>query len=123
MKKIFYIITIIFLAFFTKITYAETMTMPTDEEIRATIKKFNIDKSQEEYVFQETKKKLTEIYSNKENLSEIENLDLNNLGQELEKQTIESVGSSNNNKKRTKKYTNHDPIFKKQKYGPKREEN
>lgn len=111
MKKIFYIITVVFFLF-ANLTIAQELTMPTDEEIRAAIEKFNIDESQKEFVFQETKKKLTEIYSNKENLPEIENLDLNNLGQELEKQTIENVGSSNFNKEKKKKYSNHDPIFK-----------
>ena len=40
-------------------------TMPTDAEIMETIRKFNFDKSQEEYLFKETKKKLQDLYSNK----------------------------------------------------------
>ena len=59
MKKIFYIITVVFFLF-ANLTIAQELTMATDEEIRAAIEKFNIDKSQKEFVFQETKKKLTE---------------------------------------------------------------
>ena len=40
-------------------------TMPSDAEIMETIRKFNFDKSQEEYLFKETKKKLQDLYSNK----------------------------------------------------------
>ena len=41
-------------------------TMPTDAEIMETIRKFNFSKAQEEYLFKETKRKLTEMYSNKD---------------------------------------------------------
>ena len=56
MKKIFYIITVVFFLF-ANLTIAQELKMPTDEEIRAAIEKFNIDESQKEFVFQETKKK------------------------------------------------------------------
>ena len=116
MKKIFYLLVI--LISFCNINLAQNQetinfqnilnsaTMPTDEEIKSAIKQFNIDESQEEYVFQETKRQLNEIFSNQGKLPEIENFNLNNFGQELEKQTIEDVGSSNYGKSR--------------KYGPRR---
>ena len=121
MKKIFYTF-LIFMSFFS-INFAQTQqtnfqdilnsaTMPTDEEIKEAIKQFNVDKNQEEYIFQETKRQLNEIFSNKGKLPEIENFNLNNFGQESEKQTIEGVGSSNDSKGKTKKYSKHDPIFK-----------
>ena len=40
-------------------------TMPTDAEIMETIRKFNFSKAQEEYLFKETKRKLNELYTNK----------------------------------------------------------
>ena len=43
----------------------QATTMPTDEEIMETIKKFNFDKNQQDYLFKETKKRLEEMYSNK----------------------------------------------------------
>ena len=46
-------------------TIIQESTMPTDAEIMETIRKFNFDKAQEEYLFKETKRKLTEMYSNK----------------------------------------------------------
>ena len=109
MKKIFY--TFLIFMSFCSINFAQTQqtnfqdilnsaTMPTDEEIKEAIKQFNVDKNQEEYIFQETKRQLDEIFSNKGKLPEIENFNLNNFGQESEKQTIEGVGSSKYSKKR-----------------------
>ena len=43
----------------------QNSSMPTDAEIMETIRKFNFDKAQEEYLFKETKKKLQDMYSNK----------------------------------------------------------
>ena len=43
----------------------KTSPMPTDEEIRETIKKYNFDKAQQDYLFKEMKKNLEELYSNK----------------------------------------------------------
>ena len=51
-------------------TAIQQTTMPTDAEIMETIRKFNFDKAQEEYLFKETKRKLIEMYSNK-NFSQI----------------------------------------------------
>ncbi len=102
MKKILLTAAIFFFIPFAHKAFSQEINIPTDEEIWATIKKFNIDKSQEQYVFEETKRKLIEIYANKENLPEIENIDINNFGQELEKQTIENVGSSNYKKRKYK---------------------
>ncbi len=121
MKKIFYLFFIF--ASLCSISFAQTQetnyknvlnssSIPSDEEIRAAIKQFNVDESQEEYIFQETKKQLNQIFLNEGKLPEIENFNLNNFGQELEKQTIEGVGSSNDSKGKTKKYSKHDPIFK-----------
>lgn len=47
-------------------TVIQQTTMPSDAEIMETIRKFNFDKSQEEYLFKETKRKLKELYSNKD---------------------------------------------------------
>ena len=46
-------------------TIIQQTNMPTDAEIMETVRKFNFDKSQEEYLFKETKRKLNELYSNK----------------------------------------------------------
>ena len=46
-------------------TAIQQTTMPSDAEIMETIRKFNFDKAQEEYLFKETKRKLIEMYSNK----------------------------------------------------------
>ena len=63
-------------------TIVEQSTMPSDTEIMETIRKFNFDKAQEEYLFKETKRKLKELYSNK-NFSSITSnettLDTSNL--------------------------------------------
>ena len=108
-------------------------TMPTDEEIMATIRQFNFDKSQEEYLFKETKKKLNEMYSQigqmskagatsttqtttktktQETIKKLPEASKNqNIGQEQEKQAVDSVQNSNNvNNTRTKKYSSHDPL-------------
>jgi len=49
--------------------------MPSDEEIMESIKKYNFDKSQQEYLFKEMKKNLEELYSNK-NFQSVLNQDL-----------------------------------------------
>ncbi len=83
-------------------------TMPTDEEIMATIKQFNFDKTQEEYLFKETKKKLTEVYeAAQKNLSE--GRSTQNIGQKQEKQAVDSVQKTN------KKYANHDSLTRRSK--------
>ena len=46
-------------------TVIQASSMPSDAEIMETIRKFNFDKAQEEYLFKETKRKLQEMYSNK----------------------------------------------------------
>ena len=46
-------------------TAIQQSTMPSDAEIMETVRKFNFDKAQEEYLFKETKRKLKELYSNK----------------------------------------------------------
>ena len=46
-------------------TMIQETSMPTDAEIMETIRKFNFDKNQEEYLFKETKRKLNELYTNK----------------------------------------------------------
>ena len=46
-------------------TIIQESAMPSDAEIMETIRKFNFDKAQEEYLFKETKRKLNEIYTNK----------------------------------------------------------
>lgn len=79
-------------------------SMPTDEEIRATIQKFNFDKTQQEYLFKETKKRLEEMYAEKKlpETNNSENVILENFGQESEKQAVEE-----------KKYSNHEPLTRK----------
>jgi hypothetical protein len=47
-------------------TVIQASSMPSDAEIMETIRKFNFSKAQEEYLFKETKRKLTEMYSNKD---------------------------------------------------------
>ena len=75
-NKILYIVMAIVFSFcFANYTKADETTdlnamvqqtsMPTDAEIMETVRKFNFDKAQEEYLFKETKRKLNEIYSNK----------------------------------------------------------
>ncbi len=76
-NKILYIVmTIVFSFCFMNYTNAEEnpqdinamvqqTSMPSDAEIMETIRKYNFDKAQEEYLFKETKKKLIELYSNK----------------------------------------------------------
>ena len=62
--------------------------MPTDEEIRETIKKYNFDKTQQDYLFKEMKKNLEELYSNK-NFQPVLNQTL-----EQQKEVINNINKS-----------------------------
>lgn len=136
-KKILYLFFAAFLALAAIKTPAEeqnveqlinSTTMPTDEEIRATIQKFHFDKAQEEYLFKETKKKLTEMYSDAQTkklpeTSNPENIIPEFFRQESEKQAVEDVKKSVNTQDsgRAKKYSNHDPLFPKKSYGARKD--
>ena len=96
-KILYIVITLIFSFCFMNYSVAEEETdinttieqtsMPTDAEIMETIRKFNFNKAQEEYLFKETKRKLNEIYSNKnfspvtsgETTIDTTNIDLENV--------------------------------------------
>lgn len=84
MKKILYAL---ILCFFVGFAVAQTdisqtlnnSTMPTDDEIRAVISRFDFDKNQKEMLFKETKKKLQELYSSQNSIKTNINLDQDNL--------------------------------------------
>ena len=92
-------------------------TMPTDEEILQTIQKYNFDKSQEEFLFRETKKKLEKMYSDPNYANEM-------LKNGIENQNLPDVEKTDRNidmpepavkNPKKKKYTNHDPLIKRKK--------
>lgn len=83
-------------------TDMQNLKMPTDEEIMETIKKFNFDKTQQEYLFKETKRKLQDMYSNQDFSSVFEgDSTLIDDSEEVKAQT-----------KHTKKYSSHDDLSK-----------
>ena len=73
MKKI---LLILFLLLSFNLTYAKT-SMPSDEQIRAVIDKYDFNDEEKEYVFIQTKERLKEIYNNKNILPEVEKTDRN----------------------------------------------
>ena len=108
-------------------------SMPTDEEIMQTISKFNFDKTQQEYLFKETKKRLEDLYNNKNYAPLIEGQNSQALQEAIENNTsiqpkeeyikIEEVEEAKEEiknevqpkpkkqkSKRVKKYTNHAPL-------------
>ena len=71
MKKVLLLMVGLILSF--NISYCEEIdyielvkctTMPTDEQIMETIQMFNFDKDKEQYLFEQTKKTLKEMYEN-----------------------------------------------------------
>lgn len=118
-NKILYIITALVFSFcFMNYSMAQEAdlssmvsqtTMPSDEEILQTIRKFNFDKSQEEYLFKETKKKLIELYSNKNFSSVIQGE--STINQNLQQQEILN-NSSQTQTVRSKKYASHPSLTK-----------
>lgn len=77
MKKI---ILILFLIFSFNLAFAKDSNqtaMPTDEQIKAVIDKYDFNDEEKEYVFIQTKEKLKEIYNAKNILPEVEKTDRN----------------------------------------------
>ncbi len=74
-------------------TVIQETSMPTDAEIMETIRKFNFDKAQEEYLFKETKRKLNALYSNK------------NFQSITSNETTLDASNLENGEIKTKKYT------------------
>ncbi len=89
MKKILYVIfSIVLFSSFVNFAHAqETSVMPSDEEIMETIKKFNFDESQQQYLFKETKKQLELMYQNGNALNELQNLDTKKIEKALDTTT------------------------------------
>lgn len=125
-NKIFYIITALIFSFcFINYSCAEetdlnTMvqqsSMPSDEEIRATIKKFNFNKTQEEYLFKETKRRLEEMYSN-QNFAPILNGEttLNTQALENEAASTTEQNATTSETVRVRKYSKHAPLTRRSK--------
>lgn len=82
MKKLFCILSLIFFMSCTAMADTdftkaiESSKMPTDAEIMALLSKFNLNEEQKNVVFKDTKKKLQEMYSSKNN-TDSANADLN----------------------------------------------
>ncbi len=77
MKKILLIL-LLLLSF--NLAYAKNSNqtiMPTDEQIRAVIDKYDFNDEEKEYVFIQTKEKLKEIYNSRNILPEVEKTDRN----------------------------------------------
>ena len=77
MKKI---VLILFLLFSFNLAFAKNSNqtkMPTDEQIKAVIDKYDFSDEEKEYVFIQTKEKLKEIYNAKNILPEVEKTDRN----------------------------------------------
>lgn len=95
--------------------------MPTDEEIMQTIQKFVPDKTQQEFLFKETKKKLQETYSNKELMNQVMNA---NSLPEIQKTNanIEALEPKKDKPKKVKKYSNHEPLSRRKKLEAQKEQ-
>ena len=93
----------------------ETATMPTDEQIWQTIEQFGIDESQKEQVFYATKLQLEEMFRTKQVPDIYKNMNMEAI------RDINQAGGIQMPEVNEKKYSNHDPIFVKRKYGPQRD--
>ena len=77
MKKLFFIVLLLFSVVFAFEQNQNQTTMPSDEQIKAVIDKYDFNDEEKEHVFIQTKEKLKEIYNNKNILPEIEKTDRN----------------------------------------------
>lgn len=108
MKKIISLFAFLTCLMFSPIFAQENVSMPTDEEIMQTIKKYNFDENQQNYLFKETKKKLQEIYSiEQESAQETIKPSQTATYSTSNKRTVKSEKSS---MERKKKYTSHQPL-------------
>ena len=69
MKKLCFIL-FLSLIFFIKATAQEALVVPTDAQIEAIINQYNFEKLQKEYLLKDTKRKLQEMYDEKEKTDE-----------------------------------------------------
>jgi len=94
MKKI---LTVLFLSCIMSVSFADVdftyaiqnSSMPTDEEIRATVQQFNFTKEQEDAIFKDVKKKLNDFYSGK-NLEQTNN-ELNQFYNQVENGSMDKL--------------------------------
>lgn len=70
MKKLCFIL-FLSLMFFIKATAQEAFVVPTDAQIEAIINQYNFEKLQKEYLLKDTKRKLQEMYDEKEKTNEL----------------------------------------------------
>ena len=77
MKKLFFIVLLLFSVVFAFEQNQNQTTMPSDEQIKAVIDKYDFNDEEKEHVFIQTKEKLKEIYNNKNILPEVEKTDRN----------------------------------------------
>ncbi len=77
MKKLFFIVLLLFSVVFAFEQNQNQTTMPSDEQIKAVIDKYDFNDEEKEYVFIQTKERLKEIYNNKNILPEVEKTDRN----------------------------------------------
>ena len=77
MKKLFFIVLLLFSVVFAFEQNQNQTTMPSDEQIKAVIDKYDFNDEEKEYVFMQTKERLKEIYNNKNILPEVEKTDRN----------------------------------------------
>ena len=109
--------------------------MPTDEQIRQTIRSFNFDEQQQEFLFRETKKQLQQTYQNGNAAQLQQDISpemLESFGKIFEQGGIQAVGTGLEGlvdapaiepeiqevtePEHKKKYAEHDPLFVKKKY-------
>lgn len=134
MKKIIISLAAIFtLSAFAQNQYnidVSNTTMPSDEQIMQVIEKFNFDSSQKEYLFKETKRQLEEAYQNnqlnvdKDAFNKAQEMISGTPGTsetspEVEPETQVQTIPQATSEKRVKKYSKHDPLFKKRSYSKK----
>jgi len=70
-------------------TEALELQMPSDEEILKTIERYSFDNEQKQFLLQETKKKIREIYAQKN--PEAINSTLQQMKQQIESTDLESM--------------------------------
>ncbi len=70
MKKLCFIL-FLSLMFFIKATAQEAFVVPPDAQIEAIINQYNFEKLQKEYLLKDTKRKLQQMYDEKEKTDEL----------------------------------------------------
>ena len=126
MKKIIYLTFIAIFAFNVVNAQEEIQqaldanVMPTDEQIWQTIEQFGIDESQKEQVFQATKKQIEEMFRTKKVPEIYQNMNVDAIKDLSSQEENSAPVTTQPSQVSERRHIKHDPIFVKQRYGPKR---